>query len=127
MTAQRRAIAEVMVGDDVHLTAEEVHRRARVALPELSLATVYNTLNDMVASGLLAERRHLPGAARYDPGPQPHHHLVCRHCDRLVDIGPAAVGPVVLDEESGQGFSVDAVEVTFFGSCDDCRARRPAP
>ena len=44
LTPQRRVIAEAMGGDHVHLTAEEVLERARVRLPEVSLATVYLSL-----------------------------------------------------------------------------------
>ena len=120
MTAQRRVIAEAFGGTDVHLTAADVYERARQALPELGLATVYNTLNELVAAGLLVENRHLPGPARYDPGPQPHHHLVCRRCHRLVDVDPTIVGPVTIDDVGG--FRVDTVEITFGGMCGDCQA-----
>ena len=51
LTPQRRVIAEAMGGDHVHLTAEEVLERARGRLPEVSLATVYNTLNELVSMG----------------------------------------------------------------------------
>ena len=93
VTAQRRAIAAVFEGRDVHLTVEAVHRRASAALPELSLATVYNALSAMVATGLLTEHHHLSGPTRYDPAPQPHHHLVCRQCGQIVDVDAATVGP----------------------------------
>lgn len=122
MTAQRRVVAEVFDGADVHLTAEDVHREASRSLPELSLATVYNTLNTMVAAGLLGESHHLPGPTRYDPAPRPHHHLLCRRCHRLVDVDAAAVGPVALDDEHRPRFAVDSVEITFRGRCGDCRS-----
>jgi Fur family ferric uptake transcriptional regulator len=122
VTAQRRAVAEVFDGADVHLTAEDVHRAASRALPELSLATVYNTLNTMVAAGLLAESHHLPGPTRYDPAQQPHHHLVCRRCHRLVDVAADAVGPVALDDDHRPRFAVDSVEITFHGLCGECRS-----
>ena len=40
MTAQRRVVAEVLDGEHVHLTADEVHSRAVTRLPEISRATV---------------------------------------------------------------------------------------
>jgi Fe2+ or Zn2+ uptake regulation protein len=121
VTAQRRAIAEAFDGHDVHLTAEEVHRRASQSLPELSLATVYNTLHHMVESGLLAEDHHVPGPTRYDPAPQPHHHLLCRTCHRLEDIDADSVGPVTLDDARRRRFDVESVTVTFIGTCPACR------
>ena len=55
VTPQRRAVAEVLTGDHVHLTADEVHERARARLPEVSLATVYNTLGELVDMGEVLE------------------------------------------------------------------------
>ena len=49
MTAQRRVVAEVLDGEHVHLTADEVHARAVAKLPEISRATVYNTLGELVS------------------------------------------------------------------------------
>ncbi|PSO54461.1 MAG: hypothetical protein BRC31_01810 [Actinobacteria bacterium QS_5_72_10] len=67
MTPQRRVIAEAMTGEHVHMTADEVLRHAREVLPEVSRATVYNTLNEMVSIGELLEITHADGRKRYDP------------------------------------------------------------
>jgi len=60
-------VTEVLDGDHLHLTAEAVHGRARERLPEISLATVYNTLNELVAMGEVLEISGAGGAKRYDP------------------------------------------------------------
>ena len=124
VTPQRRAVAVALEGDHVHLTADEVHRRAREVRPEVSLATVYNTLNEMVAMGEIAEVRHAPGASRYDPnvGHSPHHHLLCTVCGALFDVDAAAVADLQLPAADRHGFTVEAVEVTFRGTCPDCLA-----
>ena len=124
VTSQRRAVAEALHGEHVHLTAEEVHRRAREVLPEVSLATVYNTLNEMVAMGEIAEVRHARGASRYDPnvGVMPHHHLLCTVCGSLFDVDSAAVGTPTLGGDDQRDFRIDAVDVLFRGTCADCLA-----
>jgi Fe2+ or Zn2+ uptake regulation protein len=120
VTAQRRAVAEALTGEHVHLTADEVHRRARQVLPEVSLATVYNTLNELVAMGEIAEVRHAPGPSRYDPNVGgPHHHLLCTTCGTLFDVDPAAVDAPSLTGDH-QTFRVDAVDVLFRGTCAAC-------
>src|SRR5680860_1511097 len=92
MTSQRRVIAEVFDtprhrGEHVHLTADQVLASARASLPEVSLATVYNTLNDMVAIGALLEVLPDSGPKRYDPNvTHDHHHLVCTDCSRVFDV-----------------------------------------
>jgi Fur family ferric uptake transcriptional regulator len=124
VTPQRRAVAEALAGHDVHLTADEVHRRARQSLPEVSLATVYNTLNELVAMGEIGEVRHAPGPARYDPnvGVMPHHHLLCTSCGTLFDVDPAAVEAPSPRVEGAGRFAVEGVDVLFRGTCAECLA-----
>ncbi len=118
MTAQRRVIAEAMAGDHVHLAADEVFDRARAVLPEVSLATVYNTLNELVEMGEVLELSHADGRKRYDPNTvERHHHLVCTGCGRMLDV--AADEPRLAEAER-HGFELSDVEVTFRGRCPDC-------
>lgn len=118
LTAQRRVIAEVMTGDHVHLAADEVLERSRRVLPEVSLATVYNTLNELVAIGELVELPHADGRKRYDPNVEErHHHLVCVDCGRMLDV--RADDPR-LPADQQHGFEVLGVEVTFRARCPDC-------
>jgi Fe2+ or Zn2+ uptake regulation protein len=121
VTPQRRAVAEVLAGDHVHFTAEDVHERARVVVPEISLATVYNTLGELVAMGEVLEVRAARGPVRYDPNVHTaHHHLVCTGCGRLLDVSPAGVETVSLTGEQAHGFVIDDVDVTFRGRCPAC-------
>ncbi len=118
LTAQRRVIAEAMSGEHVHLAADEVLDRARLALPEVSLATVYNTLNELVAIGEVLEITHADGRKRYDPNVEErHHHLVCVDCGRMLDV--RADDPR-LPADQQHGFEVLGVEVTFRARCPDC-------
>src|SRR3954452_10143328 len=92
LTAQRRVVAEVLDGDHVHYTADEVHARAAERLPEISRATVYNTLGELVALGEVREVTVAGRAKRYDPNADDaHHHLVCTTCSRILDAPSAEV------------------------------------
>ncbi len=118
LTAQRRVIAEAMTGEHVHLAADEVFQRARAVLPEISLATVYNTLNELVGLGELLEITHADGRKRYDPNvTEPHHHLVCVACGRMLDVN--ADDPN-LPADQQHGFEILDVEITFRARCPDC-------
>ena len=120
MTAQRRVIAEAMAGEHVHLAADEVLDRARAVLPEVSLATVYNTLNELVAMGELVELPHSDGRKRYDPNvAERHHHLVCVDCGQILDV---TTEEPHLTTDQQHDFELVGVEVTFRGHCPDCAA-----
>jgi Fur family ferric uptake transcriptional regulator len=122
VTSQRRVIAEAMEGEHVHLTAEEVHERARARLPEVSLATVYNTLNELVAMGEVQPVDAGGGPTRYDPNTERrHHHLVCLRCGRLHDVYPTGVAGLQLPRSQRFGYRIVNHEILFQGYCPDCR------
>jgi Fur family ferric uptake transcriptional regulator len=121
MTSQRRVVAEVLDGDHVHLTADEVHARAAQRLPEISRATVYNTLGEMVSLGEVIEVSTDGRAKRYDPNAHhPHQHLVCSGCGTVRDVHPLGDALGDLPEAERFGFSVGSVEITYRGRCPDC-------
>jgi Fur family transcriptional regulator, stress-responsive regulator len=116
-------VAEVLTGDHIHLTAESVYSRAQERLPEISLATVYNTLNELVDMGELHEISTGDGPKRYDPNTTvPHHHLYCIVCGDLRDVHPEGTHRLVLPPGQLHGFEVLDVEIVFRGRCPACVA-----
>jgi Fur family ferric uptake transcriptional regulator len=120
LTTQRRVIAETLSGEHVHLTADEVLQRARRALPELSVATVYNTLNELVALGELRVVETGQGRVRYDPNAdRPHDHLICIECGQIHDVH--GQGEVRLPRAQQFGHRIVGRETIFRGYCARCR------
>ncbi|MET9664468.1 Fur family transcriptional regulator [Streptomyces sp. NPDC006475] len=121
MTSQRRVVAEVLAGDHVHLTADEVHALAVQRLPEISRATVYNALGELVLLGEVIEVSTDGRAKRYDPNAHhPHQHLVCSQCGTVRDVHPTGNLLADLPAEERFGFTVSQVEVTYRGLCPTC-------
>ncbi|WP_031509040.1 Fur family transcriptional regulator [Streptomyces megasporus] len=121
MTAQRRVVAEVLAGEHVHLTADEVHARAVARLPEISRATVYNTLGELVALGEVTEVTSVKRAKTYDPNAhRPHHHLVCDHCGAIRDVHPTGDPISDLPASERYGFTLRDAEITYRGACPGC-------
>lgn len=121
MTAQRRVVAEVLDGEHVHLTADEVLARAAARLPEISRATVYNILGELVSLGEVIEVATDGRARRYDPNAHDsHHHLVCSGCGAVRDVHPGGDPLAELPESERFGFAVLDAEVVYRGLCPDC-------
>ncbi|WP_328302470.1 transcriptional repressor [Streptomyces sp. NBC_00435] len=121
MTSQRRVVAEVLDGDHVHLTADEVHALAVERLPEISRATVYNALGELVSLGEVMEVATDGRAKRYDPNAHhPHQHLVCSGCGLIRDVHPNGDPLAQLPAEQRFGFTVSGAEVTYRGLCAAC-------
>ncbi|MGW7581249.1 Fur family transcriptional regulator [Kitasatospora sp. NPDC054768] len=122
LTSQRRVVAEVLDGDHVHLTADEVHARAAARLPEISRATVYNTLGELVTLGEVLEVATDGRAKRYDPNAhRTHQHLICSGCGAIRDVHPQGDPLAALPAAERFGFAVTAAEVTYRGLCPNCR------
>ncbi|GGU83079.1 transcriptional repressor [Streptomyces litmocidini] len=125
MTSQRRVVAEVLAGEHVHLTADEVHARAVERLPEIARATVYNTLGELVALGEVVELSMDGRAKRYDPNAhRAHQHLVCSNCGLIRDVRPSGDPLAVLPSTERFGFAVSKADVVYRGLCPGCARAR---
>src|SRR5580700_1139579 len=86
-TRQRVALARLLfTGGDRHVTAEQLHGEATAASIPVSLATVYNTLHQFTAAGLLREVVVEPGRSYFDTNNDDHHHFFCESTGLLQDI-----------------------------------------
>ena len=121
VTPQRRAIFRALHEHPGHPTAESVYDTVRVEMPTISLRTVYQTLNDLAAMGELRQLSFGPGSARFDPNGDAHHHLVCDRCGKVIDVY-ADTSALQLAPADRQGFTVNATQVVFRGTCAECVA-----
>src|SRR5881296_3016556 len=86
LTKQREVVLGVVRDSRTHLTANEVFSEAKLRLPSISFATVYNSLRFLKEAGHIAEIRFGNGASRFDRMTSRHDHAICTNCGKLVDI-----------------------------------------
>lgn len=85
-TAQRVAIAEAVLDNTQHPTADEILVDAQKRCSIVSRATVYNTLNLFVEKGLLRTQVLKEGTVVFDPNVENHHHFIDEEDGTIVDI-----------------------------------------
>jgi Fur family iron response transcriptional regulator len=86
-TRQRLALAKLLFeGGDRHITAEMLHAEAQAAAIRVSLATVYNTLHQFTAAGLLREIVVDSQRSYFDTNMTDHHHFFFEGSSQLEDI-----------------------------------------
>ena len=92
-TRQRLSLAKLLFSgeENRHVTAEEVHAEALAAGTPVSLATVYNTLNQFTEAGLLREIVVEPGRTYFDTNTTDHHHFLFESDGRLHDLPAEAL------------------------------------
>ena len=86
-TPKRIAIGGLLFdGVERHVTADDVAALARKAGVRVSLATVYNTLNQFVAAGLMKRITLDADRTYFDTNVSDHHHLFFEENGQLRDI-----------------------------------------
>ena len=86
-TRQRLALAKLLFEPgNRHVSAERLHAEAVEAQVRVSLATVYNTLHQFTAVGLLREVVVEPGRSYFDTNVEDHHHFYFQDTGRIEDI-----------------------------------------
>ncbi len=118
-TRQRLALGRLLFdGCDRHVTAEQLHAQAVAARVSVSLATVYNTLNQFTQAGLLREVVVDPGRSYFDTNTEDHHHFFHEEIGLLQDIPGGALSVVGLPEPPA-GARVARVDVVVRLTDDD--------
>jgi Fur family iron response transcriptional regulator len=91
-TKQRLVLADWLFdGAPKHVTAEQVRAAAVKMRAHVSLATVYNTLNNFTEAGLLRQVVIDGGQVFFDTNTDDHHHIFDENTRCLTDITSTAV------------------------------------
>jgi Fe2+ or Zn2+ uptake regulation protein len=120
VTSQRLMIHQTLVELDRHVGAEELLDAVGERLPNVSLPTVYASLDALEEAGLVRRVAAGRGRALYDSRPVDHHHLVCRRCGSVEDLdAPIALDSAVASAKR-HGFAAEGAEVVVHGLCASC-------
>ncbi len=123
VTAQRLAIADVVLGSESHLSADDVARELQSRGSAAGLATVYRTIEVLTRSGLVVERDFGEGFKRYEPARDtPHHeHLLCSVCGRVTEFRNERLERMTTLIAEQHHFSRQGHRLVIYGTCDQCR------
>ena len=92
-TPQRRALVEVLVASNGHVTGNELVERCRAVDPETTPSTVYRTLDVLEEIGLVRHSHGLDGREEFHVLPATEHgHLRCEACGSTWEIEADATG-----------------------------------
>jgi Fe2+ or Zn2+ uptake regulation protein len=122
VTAQRLAVLRA-VSERPHSTADDIYNIVRAELGAISRQAVYDALTALTDKGLLRRIQPAGSPARYENRVgDNHHHLICRVCNRMVDVDCAVGDTPCLMAADSFGYEIDEAEVIYWGRCPDCVA-----
>jgi len=115
-TKQRASVYEVILGKKDHPNAEEILQRVRRVLPTISLATVYNCLETLVACGLVRQVNLDRSPSRFCPNLRPHAHFECTKTGAIFDLDLDETTISTLEAILPKGFTAENFDLSFIGS-----------
>src|SRR5919109_602350 len=122
VTAQRLAVLRA-VSDRPHSTADDIYTVVRAEIGAISRQAVYDALTALTDKGLLRRIQPAGSPARYENRVDDnHHHLICRTCNRMVDVDCAVGDTPCLTAADDSGYEIDEAEVVYWGRCPECVA-----
>ena len=122
ITAQRLAVLRA-VSTRPHTTADEIDKIVRAEIGAISRQAVYDALATFADKGILRRIQPAGSPARYETRVDDnHHHLICRTCNRMVDVDCAVGATPCLTAADAAGYEIDEAEVIYWGRCPECVA-----
>lgn len=122
VTSQRVAVCEYLARTRIHPTTSQVFEAVRKRHPEISQATVYNTLNTLRDLGAIVEISAGTEHTRYEPDPSPHINLFCLRCHQVSDLQDNVSQDVLMDNVfQTTGFRATSLQVQVSGFCPECQ------
>jgi Fur family peroxide stress response transcriptional regulator len=121
LTPQRVELVRLIAVSEGHPSANQLYEKIKQKFPTMSHATVYKTLGllkemDQVLEIDLREDSHYDGNR-----PEPHPHLICMKCNKIVDGEVFQQQELIKKMESISGYTILRPQISFYGLCPDCK------
>ena len=122
VTPQRIAIYKELASTDQHQSTETIYKKIKDYYPNISLTTVYRTLETFEKLGLISVVNVLYNAARYDANLDPHHHIVCTECKKVEDVYDESLNNLDISNKTLGDYQVEGYSLLLSGVCTSCRS-----
>ncbi len=124
MTAQRRAVIELIQTASEHLNAATLLDLARKREPDVDRATVYRTIELLKRLRLIDELdlMHLKGEKHYYKVKTrwDHIHLACFRCGRIEEFSSPLFEQLEAEISEQAGFEIQVTRLEVGGNCRAC-------
>ena len=122
VTPQRTAIYRELASTNQHPSTEVIYKKIKDYYPNISLTTVYRTLETFEKLGLISVVNVLYNAARYDANLSPHHHIVCTECKKVEDVYDESLNNLDVSNKTLGDYTVEGYSLLLSGKCSSCSA-----
>ena len=124
LTPQRVELVRLIAASEGHPNAAQLYARIKAQFPTMSQATVYKTLDLLKEMNQVLEIDLRVDSHCDGNRPEPHPHLICTSCKKIVDGEYNIDFTLIRKLEESTGYTITRPQFTFFGLCPDCRRSR---
>ncbi len=125
-TKPRLKILEYLMAHHNHPTAATIFSAISGDEPTYR-ATVYNTLNKLVDTGIVIEIKNGDDSLHYDYFVKPHFHIICKKCGKIADVYYPEFDTIEnrmrTEAEKQTDFITSSSHVEIYGICPDCQKK----
>jgi Fe2+ or Zn2+ uptake regulation protein len=99
-----------------------IFKRVRKNAPQISMSTVYYTLDILKKEGLIRELEFYDRDNRYDVNVSNHINLICKKCGKIEDFpGAVPFSSEMVKEKTG--FQPVGMRFEYYGYCKECKQK----
>lgn len=118
---QRIKVLEYLIHNRCHPSVDQIFHELKNEMSTLSKATIYNTLNLFILSGLVRAVTIEDHEIRYDVVTKPHGHFKCISCAQIYDF---KINIDDFNTDDLNDFEIINKDVYFKGTCPWCLSNK---
>ena len=123
LTPQRVELVRLIAVSEGHPSAGQLYTTIKRQFPTMSQATVYKTLTLLKEMNQVLEI-DLRDDSHYDGNrPQPHPHLICVKCNKIIDAEVSLDQEALRKLEQASGYTILRPQIFLYGLCPDCKEK----
>jgi Fur family ferric uptake transcriptional regulator len=117
-TPERYAILDEIYSSKAHFDVDELFLKMKSRNYHVSRATVYNTLDLLVESGLVKRHQFGQNTSHYEQafGYKQHDHLICNHCKKVFEFCDPRVQQITSTMGQLLKFEVSSHSLHLYGN-----------
>jgi Fur family transcriptional regulator, peroxide stress response regulator len=121
LTVQRRVVLQTVLERDDHPTADQILETVKERVPGISRTTVYRVLDTLAELGVIRRLHHAGASARFDGKIHRHHHMICKKCNKVIDLEDQKLDRLGVSHVNDKGFRIEDFSVHLIGTCSACQ------
>ncbi len=121
-TKQKEIVLEILEHNRMHPTIQELYQIAKEKYPTIGQATIYRNVNKLVEENkVLRLPSNSDEGYHYDINTEPHCHIVCNSCGKIVDLFDNNYEKMIKNLEKDNSITITKSLLVLEGVCSSCK------